>query len=100
MTYAAPHIIEAARRFIAAMPESIPGSLERTALFEVCCVLAVGFSLNDADAWALLTEWNQAHSQPPWPDDLLERALARAKGEGRLPGYLLHTVETPTETNR
>jgi hypothetical protein len=50
--------------------------------FRVCCRLARGFALTEAEALPLLTEWN-AGCRPPWSERELIDKLRRARRYGR-----------------
>jgi hypothetical protein len=52
--------------------------------FRVCCRLARGFALSDAEAMTVLTDWN-ARCQPPWSNRELVDKLRRARRYGREP---------------
>jgi hypothetical protein len=49
----------------------------------------LGFDLSEADAYALLSEWNQ-QCVPPWSEEELRKKLSNAKAYGDEPaGHLL-----------
>jgi hypothetical protein len=75
-------VIERARRYLAALPPAVAGQHGDTATFRACCRLARGFLLSDADALALLREWN-ARCEPPWTERELADKIARARRYGR-----------------
>lgn len=67
-----------ARAYLAKLPPSISGQGGHPALFKAAC-WAVRFGLSDADAMALLTEWNGTHCQPRWTDKQLAHKLRDAR---------------------
>jgi hypothetical protein len=73
-----------AQRYLAAVPPAISGQHGDAHTFRVCCRLARGFALSDADALSLLNEWN-ASCRPPWSDRELADKLRRARRYGREP---------------
>ena len=77
-------VTERARRYIAAMPPAIAGQHGDLHTFRVCCRLVRGFALSDAEAMALLGEWN-ASCEPPWTDRELCDKLQRARRYGQEP---------------
>lgn len=87
------NLIERVRGKLEVMPASISGSMGSTAIFEVACVLVKGYSLPDADAWQLITEWNGLNSQPLWSEAALRRKLSEAAKSGRPDGYLLNGLD-------
>jgi hypothetical protein len=84
--------VECARRYLSAMPPAISGQHGDLHTFRVCCRLVRGFALSDAEALALLADWN-ARCEPPWSErDLLDK-LGRARRYGREPiGGLLSNL--------
>jgi hypothetical protein len=76
--------VERARRYLAALPPAVAGSHGDLHTFRVCCRLVRGFALDDAEALALLQEWN-ARCLPPWTDRDLEQKIASARRYGREP---------------
>ena len=96
------HIIEAARRYIEAMPPSIEGQGGSTALFNVAVVLRRGFLLPEAIAQEILSAWNQVHSLPPWSEADLAWKIKSANQSTRPDGYLLNgrreAILTPTSS--
>jgi len=77
-----PDVLDRARRYLAALPPAIAGRHGDLHTFQVCCRLVRGFSLADAEAFALLTEWN-ARCQPPWSERDLRDKVRRARRYGR-----------------
>jgi RepB DNA-primase N-terminal domain len=83
--------IERARRYLAALPPAIAGQHGDVTTFRTCCRLVRGFLLSDAEALAILDEWN-ARCAPPWSERELLDKLHRARRYGREPlGGLLET---------
>jgi hypothetical protein len=83
-TNARPHILERARRYLAAVPPAISGQHGDVHTFRVCCRLVRGFALDDANALDILSAWN-ARCQPPWSDRELADKVRRARLYGREP---------------
>jgi DNA primase RepB-like protein len=84
-------VVERARRYLAAVSPAIAGHHGDLHTFRICCRLARGFALTDADALGILTDWN-SHCQPPWTERELLDKLRRARRYGREPiGGLLET---------
>jgi hypothetical protein len=80
---------ERARRYLAVIPPAVAGQHGDAATFRVCCRLVRGFALDDVDALAAISDWNQACS-PPWPEGELLGKLRSARRYGREPvGRLL-----------
>jgi hypothetical protein len=73
-----------AQRYLAALPPAIAGQHGDLHTFRVCCRLVRGFALSDADALALLMDWNM-RCEPPWPERELMDKLYRARRYGREP---------------
>ena len=71
-------VTERARRYLAATPPAIHGQHGDDRTFRVCCRLVHDFGLNDAEALALLTDWN-ARCQPAWSGRDLAAKLRSAR---------------------
>ena len=85
------HVIERARRYLAALPLAVSGQNGDVTTFRACCRLVRGFLLSDEDALALLHEWN-SRCEPPWTERELVDKIRRARRYGREPlGGLLET---------
>jgi RepB DNA-primase N-terminal domain len=85
-------VTERVRRYLAAMPPAIAGQHGDVHTFRVCCRLVRGFALSDAEAIALLGEWN-TRCEPPWTERELRDKLQRARRYGHEPvGGLLDTA--------
>lgn len=82
--------IEQARRYVAAIPGAVSGQGGHDATFKVACALVNGFALGEADAMAILSEYNRT-CQPPWNEKELrhkiESAMSAAHEKPR--GHLL-----------
>jgi hypothetical protein len=76
--------MERARRYLAAVPPAVSGQHGDVHTFRICCRLVRGFALSDADALAVMSEWN-ARCEPPWAYRELRDKLARARRYGREP---------------
>lgn len=84
-----PNSIERARRYLAKMPIAISGQGGRKVTFLTACHAAVGFDLNDDDAFIAMGDWNTA-CLPPWNEQELRRRIVSARRDcKRPPGYLL-----------
>ncbi|HKC40884.1 MAG TPA: DNA-primase RepB domain-containing protein [Gemmatimonadales bacterium] len=77
-------VVERARRYLAALPPAVTGQHGDSATFRACCRLVRGFCLTDADALALITEWN-TRCAPPWTERELADKIRRARRYGREP---------------
>lgn len=73
-----------AQRYLAVLPAAIVGQHGDLHTFRVCCRLVRGFALSDADAFALLVDWN-ARCEPPCSERELMDKLYRARRYGREP---------------
>ena len=84
------NVIDRARRYVAKCPPAISGQGGHNATFHVAAVLVHGFALGEADALALLGEWNGS-CVPPWSDgDLRHKIKSAANTVHLLPrGHLL-----------
>lgn len=76
--------LERARRYLARVDPAIAGQHGDLHTFRVCCRIVRGFELEDADALAVLHEWNKRCS-PPWSERDLGDKIARARRYGREP---------------
>lgn len=83
-------VTERARRYISKLEVSVSGAGGSVKAMHCMCVLIHGFSLNDSDARALFSEWNQS-CQPPWSDREIDRLLknAASKESDKGKGYML-----------
>jgi archaellum biogenesis ATPase FlaH len=80
-------VVERASRYLAKLPPAISGESGHNAAFRAACVLVRGFVLPDADAYALLSDWNRT-CEPPWSERELRHKLDSAsKASGEM-GYL------------
>jgi RepB DNA-primase N-terminal domain len=77
-------VVERARRYVASVPPAISGQHGDLHTFRVCCRLARGFALDDEQALAVLSEWNE-RCEPPWTTGDLIDKLRRAAQYGREP---------------
>lgn len=73
---------ERARRYLAALPPAVEGQRGDVHTFRVCCRLVRGFALDDAEALALLSDWN-TRCKPPWSERDLLAKVRRARRYGR-----------------
>lgn len=81
---------ERARRYIAKCQPAVSGQGGHDATFYVACLLVHGFALGEADALALLREFNQ-RCLPPWSEgDLMHKIKSAASAAHLMPrGHLL-----------
>jgi hypothetical protein len=86
--------VERARCYVAAVPPAITGHHGDTLTFRICCRLARGFALAEAEAMGVLRDWN-ARCVPPWTDRELLDKLKSARKYGREPigGLLEEAVD-------
>lgn len=80
-------LIDRARAYVAKMPPAVSGQSGHDATFKVACVLKMGFALEDSDALALLSEYNQS-CQPPWTERELLHKIKSAGSQPGARGYL------------
>lgn len=77
-----------ARRYLAKAEPAISGSGGHARTFVVACQMVRGFGLSEADAYALLSEWNQT-CVPPWSERDLRRKVHEAAHASAMPdGFL------------
>lgn len=76
--------VERARRYLAAIPPAVAGRHGDADTFRVCCRLVRGFALEDRDALAVLSEWNE-RCEPPWSEGEMRAKLEGARRYGREP---------------
>jgi hypothetical protein len=76
--------VRRAEKYLAAVPPAIAGRHGDVHTFRVCCRLARGFALSDAEALTALRTWNR-RCQPPWTERELAGKLASARRYGREP---------------
>ena len=82
-------VVERARRYLLRVEPAIAGQHGDVHTYRVCCRIARGFALDDADAFAALTEWN-ARCLPPWSERELIAKILHARKYGREPiGHLV-----------
>ena len=80
---------ERARRYLARVEPAVAGQHGDLHTFRVCCRIVRGFGLTDAEAAAVLDDWNN-RCDPPWTDRELQDKIASARRYGREPiGALL-----------
>lgn len=85
------NIPDRALRYLRAMPPAISGSGGHDATFRAAAALTHGFGLPEAEALAVMLQWNETHAAPPWTEAELRHKIksALAKGSDRPHGYLL-----------
>ena len=67
-----------ARLYLHQCPPAISGQGGHKAAFRAACALVRGFELGEAEALAVLQEWNRG-CQPPWSDAELRHKIKSAK---------------------
>ncbi len=77
-------------------PPAVSGQGSHDHTFPVACALVHGFHLSDADALALLAEWNQT-CLPPWSDKELLHKVADARSKGSYPDMLANNHHAPAK---
>ncbi len=80
-------LVERARAYVDRMPSARTGSGGHKTTFHVCCVLVIGFALQEDEAWGLLLEYNQ-RCEPPWTEGELRHKLADAMRQPGQRGHL------------
>lgn len=81
--------VDRARHYLARVEPAVIGQHGDLHTFRVCCRIVRGFGLTDAEAFAVLREWNR-RCDPPWPEPQLQAKIAGARRYGREPiGALL-----------
>jgi hypothetical protein len=87
--------IDRARQYLSKIPPAISGQGGHNQTFAVACALVNGFDLSHADAFVLLSEYNQ-RCQPPWSNsELLHKIKSAASAcHDKSRGHLLGTAAT------
>jgi hypothetical protein len=87
------NVTDRALRYLDKLPPAIAGSGGHSAAFRAATALVHGFALPEAEALAVLRQWNTSHCQPPWSEAELRHKIrsALAKASEKPPGYLLGT---------
>ncbi len=70
--------LAACHGYLTKLPPAISGAGGHAATFRAACE-CVRFGLSDADALALLRDWNGTHCRPPWTEKELTHKLADAR---------------------
>ncbi|TWU18880.1 TOTE conflict system archaeo-eukaryotic primase domain-containing protein [Allorhodopirellula heiligendammensis] len=82
--------IDLARQHAAKTAGAVAGESGHDRTFRLACDLIKGFSLTEAQALEIISEWN-SKCAPPWTEDELKHKVDdAAKSDGRI-GYLLRT---------
>lgn len=71
-------VVERARRYLARIGPAITGQHGDLHTFRVCCRIVRGFALNEEEALAVLTEWNERCPPPRSVRDLRDRSRGPA----------------------
>lgn len=71
-------MVDRARAYVAKMPSAIAGAGGHDATFNVARKLVQDFDLREAEAWALLLEYN-TRCEPPWSEKELRHKIESAK---------------------
>lgn len=80
-------VLDRARKYVAKLPGAVSGSHGHNATFHAACVLVLGFSLGEDDAFALMQEYNQ-RCEPAWLEKDLLRKVREANKQTGERGYL------------
>jgi hypothetical protein len=75
---------ERARAYLSRVPPAIAGDHGDLHTFQTCCRSVRGFALDDDEAFAVLTDWND-RCQPPWTEGELREKIRSARRNGREP---------------
>lgn len=67
-------VTDRARAYLEKLPLAIAGQGGHRATYSAACRL-VEFGLNESEAFAALSEWNESHCQPPWTERDLRHKL-------------------------
>jgi hypothetical protein len=67
-----------ARAYIASIPPGADGGTRGPARYKVACVAVVDFSLSDAEAFEVVSEWN-ARCSPPAPESKVRQSIENAR---------------------
>lgn len=90
-----PSSIERARAYIQAIPGEADGGSRGPARYKVACAAVRDFELSDADAFAVVSEWN-ARCSPPAPEKKVVEAIQNARAYGKHePGRALSSALPP-----
>ena len=81
--------VDRARRYLDRCPPAVSGAGGHVATFIVAAKIVRGFALDEATAFALLTEWN-ATCQPPWSEREFLRKVREAARSRYPEGQLLN----------
>jgi hypothetical protein len=82
-------VLERGRRYLTVAGPAIQGSGGDSHTFRLACWLTVDLNLSEADAYALLSSWNQT-CQPPWTERELMAKVQHARRYARhVPGAAL-----------
>lgn len=71
---------ERAAAYLAKLPPAVSGQGGHNATLRAACELA-RFGLGDAEAMAILSNWNRTHCQPPWTDRELAHKWQSARAK-------------------
>lgn len=81
-------IVDRAAKYVATMDPANSGQGGHGQTFNVACVLALGFELEEDEAWPILCDYND-RCQPPWKEKELRHKLTDALKRPGERGYLL-----------
>ena len=90
--------VERARTYVATVPGAVSGAGGHCQTFAVACAFVHGFALPEADAMALLREYNQ-RCRPQWTESELAHKIKSALAARPIKprGYLLGFVDSSRE---
>jgi hypothetical protein len=97
-----PDPVARATAYLRHSDPAISGQRGHDQTFKVACALVHGFHLSDAEALAVLRDWNQT-CQPPWSENELAHKVTSARKHGNyhnllseLPSMLPKTLNVPS----
>jgi len=90
--------VERCRRYVSRISPAISGQRGDPSTFHVCCLIA-RFGLTDADAWEVISEFNQ-RCVPPWNDKALRRNLENAREQVTAAGQFGEKLRKQTDVWR
>ncbi len=90
---ATPDDLEAAAESLSRHGPAIEGQGGDTHTFRACAILSHDYALSDAEAWPVLSEWNET-CQPPWDESDLRAKLAGGEKYGSAEYGCKRTLDT------
>ena len=90
-------VIERARRYLDTIPGAVSGSGGHDQTFKAACSLVLGFNLTKAEAFVLMSEYNN-RCEPRWSERELRHKIESADRQPGDRGYLAKVNETDWNT--